>query len=115
MLALVAAQADADDRGVWARISAALRKTRSASSHGEVAHGVEDPVEREAQLALAALPRPLQAGKDGLEGARIVVAPHVDDAHGDVDLGVDHALARPDAPSCARRPVRSPPGRSAAG
>jgi hypothetical protein len=57
-----------------------------------VAHGVEDPVEREAQLALAAFAGALQAGKDGLEGARIVIAPHVDDADRDVDLGVDHAL-----------------------
>ena len=59
---------------------------------GEVAHGVEDPVEREAQLALGALAGPLQAGEDRLEGAWIEVAPHVDDADGDVDLGVDHAL-----------------------
>jgi hypothetical protein len=36
----------------------------------EVAHGVEDPVEREAQLALAALAGAFQAGKDRLEGLR---------------------------------------------
>jgi hypothetical protein len=59
---------------------------------GEVAHGVEDPVEREAQLALGALAGPLQAGEDGLEGGGIVVAPVVDDADSDEDLGVDHAL-----------------------
>ena len=39
---------------------------------GEVAHGVEDPVEREAQFALGAFAGALQAGKDGLEGTRIV-------------------------------------------
>ena len=59
---------------------------------GEVAHGVEDPVEREAQLAFSALAGPLQAGEDGLEGGGIVVAPVIDDADSDIDLGVDHSL-----------------------
>ena len=34
-----------------------------------------------------------QAGEDRLEGRRIVLAPQVDDADGDVHFGVDHALA----------------------
>ena len=59
---------------------------------GEVADGVEDPVEREAKLARGALAGALEGGEDGLEAARIEVAPHIDDADGDVDLGVDHAL-----------------------
>ena len=57
-----------------------------------MAHGVENPVEREAKFALAAFPRPLQALEDRLESCRIVVAPHVDDADRNVDLGVNHAL-----------------------
>ena len=37
---------------------------------GEVADGVEDPVEGEAEFALAAFAGAFQAGEDGLEGAR---------------------------------------------
>ena len=59
---------------------------------GEVADGVEDPVEREAKLADGALAGAFQTREDGLEAARIEVAPHIDDADGDEDLGVDHAL-----------------------
>ena len=55
-------------------------------------HRVENPVERNAQLLLAALPRPLEPGKDRLKARGIVIAPHVNDADRDVDLGVHHAL-----------------------
>ena len=37
---------------------------------GEMAHRVEDPINRETQLALAAFPCPLQALEDGLKGLR---------------------------------------------
>ena len=57
-----------------------------------MADGVEDPIEREAQLARGALAGALQAGEDGLEAGGIEVAPQVDDADGDKDLGVDDAL-----------------------
>ena len=57
-----------------------------------MADGVEDPVEREAQLAPAALAGAFQAGKDGLEGGGIVVTPVIDDADSDEDLGVNDAL-----------------------
>ena len=57
-------------------------------------HRVEDPIDADAQFALAALPRPFQAFEDGLEASRIVVAPHVNHADGDVDLGMHHALRR---------------------
>ena len=57
-----------------------------------MADGVEDPVEREAKFAFAAQAGALEAGKDGLEAGGIVVAPHVDDADGDEDLGMNHAL-----------------------
>ena len=33
-----------------------------------------------------------ESGEDGLEAAGIEVAPHIDDADGDEDLSVDHAL-----------------------
>ena len=59
---------------------------------GKVAHGVEDPVERETQFALAALAGTLQRGKDGLEGFGIEVTPHINDAYRNEDFGVNHAL-----------------------
>jgi len=61
---------------------------------GEVADGVEDPVEGQAEFPLAAFAGALEAGKDGFKCAGIEVAPHVDDADGDVDLGMDNALGR---------------------
>ena len=59
---------------------------------GEVAYGVEDPVEGEAEFAFGAFAGAFEGGEDGLEAARIEVAPHVDDTDGNVDLGVDDAL-----------------------
>ena len=90
--ALVAAQADADDGGVVRAHLGGLAEDALGLLDGEVADGVEDPIEGEVELAGGALAGALQAGEDGLEGARIEVAPHIDDADGDVDLGVDHAL-----------------------
>ena len=90
--ALVAAEADADDGGVVRPHLGGFAEDALGLFDGEMAHGVEDPVEREAQFALAAFAGPFQAGEDGLEGGGIVVAPHVDDADGDVDFGVDDAL-----------------------
>src|SRR5208283_5044840 len=43
-------------------------------------------------LEFSALAGSLQGGEDGLEGGWVVVAPAIDDADGDIDLGVDHAL-----------------------
>ena len=58
-----------------------------------MADGVEDPVERRGRVRAArAFAGAFEAGEDGLEARGIVVAPHVDDADGDVDLGVDDAL-----------------------
>ncbi len=57
-----------------------------------MAHGVKDPVDSETQLARSPLPGVLKTVKDGLECMGIKVAPHIDDAHGDVDLGVNDAL-----------------------
>src|ERR1700678_1164617 len=69
-----------------------LAKNALGFLHREMADGVKDPVEREAQFAQAALPGSFQASKDRLEAARIEVAPHVDNADRDVDLGVNDAL-----------------------
>ncbi len=90
--ALVAAKADADDGGVLGAHFGGFAEDALGFGHGEVAYGVEDPVEREAKLALAAFAGALQTGEDGLEARGVVVAPHVDDADGDVDLGMDDAL-----------------------
>ena len=90
--ALVTAEADADDGGVLGAHFGGLAEDALGLFDGEVADGVEDPVEREAQLARGALAGAFQGGEDGLEAAGIEVAPHIDDADGDVDLGVDDAL-----------------------
>ena len=82
---------------------------------GEVADGVEDPVEGEAEFPVGALAGSFEACEDGFEAEWVVVAPHVDDADGDVDLGVDDALGGEAAPSCARRRARNPRGLTAAG
>ncbi len=54
----------------------------------EVAHGVEDPQQRHAEVALAALPPALQALEDGIE----VAIAEQDHADGDIDLGVQHVF-----------------------
>ena len=69
-----------------------LAETRVGLFNGEVAHGVEDPVDREAEFGCGAFAGAFQCGKDGLEAVRVKVAPHVDDADGDVDLGMNDAL-----------------------
>ena len=89
---LVAAQADADDGRVVRAQLGGLAEDALRFFHGEVANRVEDPVEREVQLAGGALAGAFQACEDGLKGARIEVAPHIDDADGNVDLGMDDAL-----------------------
>jgi hypothetical protein len=57
-----------------------------------MAYGVEDPVDGEVQLTRGAFAGAFQAGEDGLKAGRIVVAPEVDDAHGDENLSVHDAL-----------------------
>ena len=89
---LVAAQADADNGRELRPEFGGLAEDSLGLGDGEVADGVEDPVERDPQLALAALAGSFEAGEDGLEGGGVVVAPAVDDAGSDKDLGVDHAL-----------------------
>ena len=57
-----------------------------------MADGVEDPVKRKSQFPFGADPGAFQTCEDGLEARGVVIAPHVDDADGDVDFGVDDAL-----------------------
>ena len=89
---LVAAETDADDGGVVLAQLGGFAEDAIGLLDGEVAYGVEDPVEGEPKFASGAFARALEAGEDGLEASRIEVAPHIDDADGDVDLGVDNAL-----------------------
>ena len=89
---LVAAESDADDGGILRAHFGCFAEDAFGFLDRKMAHGVEDPIECEAKLAFAALAGPFQAGKDGLEGARIEVAPHIDDAYRNIDLRVDDAL-----------------------
>jgi len=90
--AFVAAEADSDDGGVEFAQLGGLTEDAVGFLDSEVADGVEDPVEGQSELAGGALTGALKAGEDGLEAAGIEVAPHIDDADGDEDLGVNHAL-----------------------
>src|ERR1035437_7048896 len=91
--ALVASQANADDGGMsWLEFGS-LAEDALGLLDGKVAHGIKDPVDREAQFAFGALAGSLQGGEDWLEGGGVVVAPVVDDADGDVNLGVNHSLS----------------------
>ena len=90
--ALVTAQANSDDGRVSKTKFSGFAEDALGLLDGEVAHGVEDPVNREAQFACSALAGSLQGGEDGLDGGGVVVAPTVDDADRDVNLGVDHSL-----------------------
>jgi len=66
--ALVAAQANSDDRGVGGLEFGGLAEDALGLLDGKVAHGIEDPVESEVQLAFSALPGSLQSGEYGLKG-----------------------------------------------
>src|ERR1035437_2541977 len=90
--ALVASQANADDGGVCGLEFGSLEEDALGLLDGKVAHGVKDPIDREAQFAFSALAGSLQGGEDWLEGGGVVVGTVVDDADGDVNLGVDHSL-----------------------
>ena len=89
---LVTAETDGDDGGVMFAHLGGFAEDAIGFFDGEVADGIEDPEEREAKLARGAFAGALEGGEDGLEAAGIEVAPHIDDADRDVDLGVDHTL-----------------------
>ena len=90
--ALVSAEADADDGRVLGAHFGGFAEDALGFFDGEVADGVEDPVERETQLKRGALAGAFEAGEDRLKARGIEIAPHIDDADGDVDLGMDDAL-----------------------
>ena len=89
---LVAAKADADDGGELGAEFDGLADDTFRFGHSEVADCVKDPENGEAQLAFGAVAGAFESGEDGFEACGIVIAPHVDDADGDVDLGVDYTL-----------------------
>ena len=86
---LVAADADADDGGVLGAELGGLAEDAGGLFGAEVADGVDEPVDGGAELALAAQAAALDGGDEWLD---LGVLPVVDDAEGDVDLGVDDAL-----------------------
>ena len=69
-MALVAAETDADDGGKVGAHLGGLLKDALGFGHGEVAHGVEDPVNRQAEFAFGTEARALEACEDGLEAVR---------------------------------------------
>ena len=88
----VAAKADADDGRELCAEFDGLADNTFGLGHGEVADCVKDPENGEAQFAFGAVAGALESRKDGFEARGIVIAPHVDDADGDVDLGMDYTL-----------------------
>ncbi len=89
---LVSAEPDADDGRVEFPHLRSLAKDAIGLFDGEMADSVEDPVEGEAKLTGGAEAGALQTLENRLEAAGIEVAPHIDDANRDVDLGVNDAL-----------------------
>src|ERR1700733_6652222 len=68
---LVASQADADDGVIFGAQLRCFAKDAFGFGHSEVADGVEDPVEGDAQLLLAALAGSFKAGKDRFEAGGV--------------------------------------------
>ena len=90
--ALISAEANGDDGGVVRAHFDGFAEDAVGLFDGEMADGIEDPVERQAEFGCGAFAGMFECGEDWLEAARIEVAPHIDDADGDVDLSVDNAL-----------------------
>lgn len=85
----IAADANADDTGVLVLEFGGLGEDAGTFLQAEVADGVDDPEQREAEVALAALAAALDGGHHRVDvEAREVV----EDADGDVGLGVANAL-----------------------
>ena len=85
----VATDADADDGGVLTAELGGLAEDAGGLVGAEVADGVDEPVEGGAELLLGADAGALDGGDEGLD---VGLLPVIDDAEGDVDLGVDNAL-----------------------
>ena len=85
----VSPDADADDGGILLAEFGGLAEDSGGLFGAEVAYGVDEPVEGGTSLLLAAD----SATLDGFdEGFDFRVLPVIEDADGDVDLGVDDAL-----------------------
>ena len=86
---LVSADADADDGGELRAELGGLAEDAGGFFGAEVAYGVDEPEDGGAEFALATD----AAAFDGFdEGFYVGMLPVVEDAEGDVDLGVDDAL-----------------------
>ena len=70
------------------RSASVSSNTRSAASDAEVADGVEDPVQRHAEVALAAQAATFQP----FEQRRKLAAAPMDDSDRDIHLGMQHVL-----------------------
>ena len=88
--ALVAADADTDDGRKLRAKFRCFAKDAGGLSGTEVANGVEDPVKRDAEFGFCVGAGTLHADEERL---KLASAPIIDDANGDVDLGMDNALA----------------------
>ena len=89
---LVSAEADPDNRWMRGAKLGGFAKDLLGFVEREVAYGIEDPVESEAELVFGAKASALEPSEDGIEALRIGIAPVIDDTDGDVDLGVYDAL-----------------------
>ncbi len=96
---LVAADADADDGGVVAAEFGGLAEDACALFGAEVADGVDEPEDGGAEVLLGADAAGLDGGEDLVD---VKAAEAVEDAEGDVDLGVADALARRGRGPCCR-------------
>src|SRR5271170_3249057 len=88
-IALVAADPDADDAGIFVLHLGSLAKDARRSFDSKMPHRVEDPVERNAEAFLGLFPRPLHCREYRL---KIAALPVIDKTHCDICLGVDYAL-----------------------
>ena len=88
---LVSANPDADDAGRLSPQFRCLAKDPGRLLRAKVADRVEDPVERDPELALGTHPGRFHPVKERLE---LDPPPVVDNAHGNIHLGVHHSLSR---------------------
>jgi hypothetical protein len=88
-LALVSADADANNGGVFAAHFGGLMKDLCGGFYAEVTDSVEDPVGGDAEVGFGLFAGPLQALEERL---KLDSAPVVDDPYGDVDLGMNDSL-----------------------
>jgi hypothetical protein len=86
---LIATNADADDAGVEVLELGGLFEDAGSGFYAEVADGVDDPEEGDVEVALGAEAAGFDGGDDLVDVEAVLP---VEDADGDVDLGVADAL-----------------------